>query len=364
MPTAQSPARAAFAEFWKSKYFPALDGLRALAVLLVMVNHIHFQSAVPPYIQGWVGVDVFFVLSGFLITTLLVREHERYGDLSFKGFYVRRAFRILPVYWFTTLLYIAVVWGGHMQEKQAELRRMLPYLVLMVAEFRPLTLNVFSHAWTLCIEEKFYLLWPPLLTFMVPFRKWSVLLLIGIAGIIPLLARRQPEAYAGLFFGSLLGLGLSKQTPWPFKAWAARIPIPVTALLALGGYCLIFENHNRVSIFTATLVPFIGTLVLRQSFIRTALASRVLTTIGRRSYAMYLIHVLVCNFAERMIWNRVSVKPWVVMLLTDYLLTFLGASVIYVLLERPMIERGRKISSRWRHVRRPNEALELAQELH
>jgi peptidoglycan/LPS O-acetylase OafA/YrhL len=362
MPTVQASTRAIFTEFWKSKYFPALDGLRALSVLLVMVNHIH--ASFPRFIQGWVGVDVFFALSGFLITTLLVREHERYGDVSFKGFYVRRAFRILPVYGLTILLYAAVVYVGHMDEKQAEFRRMLPYLLLMVPEFRPVTISVFSHAWTLGIEEKFYLIWPLMLTFLIPFRKWSPVLLVCLATIVAVLPGMQTEAYGGLFLGSLLGICLSKQTPWPLKTWAARIPIPLTALLALCGYSFIIENHDRVLIFTATLVPFIGTLVLRQSFIRTALESRILTAIGRRSYAMYLIHVLVCNFSERLIWNRFPIKSWIVILSTDYLLTFLGASVIYAILERPMIKRGRKISSRWRHLRGPTEALELAQDLH
>ena len=81
---------AALEAYWSERHFPALDGVRALCILLVMFNHVH--EPVPAWVQGRVGVDIFFALSGFLITTLLLRERERHGIVSLKGFYARRFF--------------------------------------------------------------------------------------------------------------------------------------------------------------------------------------------------------------------------------------------------------------------------------
>ena len=149
-----------FSDFWKAKYLPSLDGLRALCVLMVMFNHIHVHY--PGWIIGWVGVDVFFVLSGFLITTLLIREREAYGRVSLKGFYARRFFRIIPVYLVTIVLYVAALWVSRDAVKISEFKIALPWLLSFMQEFRPVAAgSVLGHAWTLGIEEKFYTLWPP-----------------------------------------------------------------------------------------------------------------------------------------------------------------------------------------------------------
>jgi peptidoglycan/LPS O-acetylase OafA/YrhL len=92
--------------FWSENYFPALDGLRALSILLVFFVHIHVSR---PEIRGWIGVHIFFVLSGFLITTLLLREREHYGRISLRGFYVRRFFRIVPIYFLVLAAYVPIV---------------------------------------------------------------------------------------------------------------------------------------------------------------------------------------------------------------------------------------------------------------
>ena len=95
---------AAMAAYWGESYFPALDGVRAVCILLVMFNHVH--EPMPLWVQGRIGVDIFFVLSGFLITTLLLRERERHGNVSLKGFYTRRFFRIVPVYALVVVIYL------------------------------------------------------------------------------------------------------------------------------------------------------------------------------------------------------------------------------------------------------------------
>ena len=152
----------------RGKRLPSLDGLRAISALMVVVGHagkvlqvgrhLPFGSGVVD-VWGPVGVTVFFVLSGFLITRLIVRERRTTGTMDVRAFYLRRALRILPAYW----VYIAVI---------AILARMHLVLASPSSFARSLSFTtnylnphswVLNHSWSLSIEEQFYLLWPALL---------------------------------------------------------------------------------------------------------------------------------------------------------------------------------------------------------
>jgi peptidoglycan/LPS O-acetylase OafA/YrhL len=140
---------------------PALDGLRGLAVLMVVVSHItsyHAELLGPP------GVAIFFVLSGFLITSLLLTERERFGKVSMPDFYVRRALRLFPALGLIVVLTPLLLWLAH----DPRLGGVLPGLlstVFYVQDFASATghLGVIPHAWSLSVEEQFYLIWPFLL---------------------------------------------------------------------------------------------------------------------------------------------------------------------------------------------------------
>jgi peptidoglycan/LPS O-acetylase OafA/YrhL len=147
-------------------YRPALDGVRGVCILAVLATH----CSLAPYGAGFVGVDVFFVLSGFLITTLLVEEWQRFGDIRLKFFYARRALRLLPalgllitvVILLTCIikawrpLLINVVYDGFFT---------LFYLSNWVHVLGYFNAGLLAHTWTLSIEEQFYLLWPLILKF-------------------------------------------------------------------------------------------------------------------------------------------------------------------------------------------------------
>jgi peptidoglycan/LPS O-acetylase OafA/YrhL len=150
-----------FDEYRQMKHFDALDGMRAIGVVIVIFEHCggHFV-----WLSGWLGVHIFFVMSGFLITTLLLREQERNGHVSLRDFYIRRIFRIMPVYY---LIFAITVVQTHALggESWEQLRHSWPYYVAFLGEQQ--FSGPWKLVWTMGIEWKFYLVWPIIL-FLVP----------------------------------------------------------------------------------------------------------------------------------------------------------------------------------------------------
>src|SRR6516225_5035441 len=141
-----------------------LDGLRGLAILMVLAFHLGYLPG------GSLGVDVFFVLSGFLITTLLVEEWNRRGSISLKTFYLRRALRLLPA--FLTLLLLCTLAGLFLSSAQERPARRQEVIVAgcYIANLPNLhhtPMPILGHTWSLSVEEQFYLLWPLLLVLML-----------------------------------------------------------------------------------------------------------------------------------------------------------------------------------------------------
>lgn len=337
--------RAGLEAFRRTSYFPSLDGLRAICILLVMFNHIHEPG--PAWIQGRVGVDIFFVLSGFLITTLLARERERHGNISLAGFYTRRFFRIVPVYALVVLMYVAVAWLTHDAVRWREFKAGLPYLVTFMQEYRPVSTGLMlGHAWSLGIEEKFYLVWPLLLVAPYPFRWRAMSLLLALGIGICLLPALLARSYGGLFLGALLAILLARTgSEGPgFFGFGSGLSVGLSLGVIAAGYAGMVAYGLPVLFFSAGVTLLVGALVLRGSWLRAFLEQRWMVTFGKRSYSMYLIHVLVINFVERVLvkggWTR-----WYVVIPAAYLLSFGGATVIYYAVERPCVRYGRQLAA-------------------
>ena len=159
--TARSPAT-------RLGHRPALDGIRGLAILGVLLLHASIWGAVPGFVPGGnLGVTVFFVLSGFLITTLLVEEHDRRREIDLRAFYLRRAARLLPGLLLVLPLYVVVFW-----------RALSTWQMILTIGSAALYLGSFVQAfwgamgplgwtWSLSVEEQFYFCWPPLLRWLL-----------------------------------------------------------------------------------------------------------------------------------------------------------------------------------------------------
>jgi len=164
-------------------HVPALDGLRAVAVISVMGYHL----GVPGMDGGLVGVDMFFVLSGFLITNLLVKEYQKTDGINLRNFYIRRLLRLYPA-----LLLMLITWdvistlfiGNGLHVIGASLITLV-YMTNWARAFGLYDMVILAHTWSLSIEEQFYIFWPLLLVLMLRLRprlNTLALLIIVLAG--------------------------------------------------------------------------------------------------------------------------------------------------------------------------------------
>src|SRR3954468_24713856 len=187
-----------------TRRFDALDGVRAIAAVLVVV--FHYGGPTWTRANGWIGVHLVFVLSGFLITTLALREEARNGRVSLPEFYIRRAFRILPVYYVVLGVVLAFTYLRGVDLRSSSILAVLPWNVAFLAEYRPLPL--FGQAWTLGIEQKFYLVWP-LLAFGVGALGFVKRLSLSLGLVALLLALLPFLPYAGAYSPILIGCTLA-----------------------------------------------------------------------------------------------------------------------------------------------------------
>jgi peptidoglycan/LPS O-acetylase OafA/YrhL len=186
----ESPAR-------PFRYQPALDGVRGVAIVLVVLFHYPWGVTDAraffgnnPVHGGFLGVDAFFVLSGFLITTLLLQEHAKSGGVNLRRFYARRAFRLVPA--LVVLLVIAVFLhfllpaGDVNRPETSGLLGMLFYVANWVSIYRPKALGITADTWSLAIEEQFYLLWPIVLVLMLRRRlRTATIAVVTTVGVAP-----------------------------------------------------------------------------------------------------------------------------------------------------------------------------------
>ena len=147
-------------------HIPSLNGLRAISILMVVASHLYRHNFLPDnvlvrsirlwFFNGALGVNVFFIISGFLITGLLIGEKENYGKISLKKFYLRRTIRIFPAYYFLLIVYFVLQLLGLLHFSTLNWLSNITY----TKQFFPDTDNESGHLWSLSVEEVFYLIWP------------------------------------------------------------------------------------------------------------------------------------------------------------------------------------------------------------
>jgi peptidoglycan/LPS O-acetylase OafA/YrhL len=348
----------------RSGYLPTLDGWRALAILGVLVAHWgggFFPSGADEElltIQGQLGVDLFFGISGFLITWRLLEEHNLTGRISLRGFYVRRAFRILPAaVTFLAVLAVLSVCGLSL----VNLREGLSCLFFWRKYLSPGELGGWytGHFWSLSVEEHFYLLWPGLLLLaglrggkwtaaslavalalwrVIEYRKgWVEALLPGVGFF-----GRTDIRLDGLFWGAWTALVLARAQSggekWLTRFWASRpAPFLLAALLAA---CLVWQPPFRMVWEALLLAGILAATVSRPSiWLGALLESAPLRWLGRLSYSLYL-------------WQQLFLVPWsrdaplgiLQRFPCNVLCVFACAMLSYYLIEKPVNRLGHRLA--------------------
>jgi peptidoglycan/LPS O-acetylase OafA/YrhL len=357
------------------KYFLELDGLRALSVLLVVTAHMYSVGPTWGFLAGYRGVTIFFVLSGYLITTLALREEKTRGAVSLAAFYVRRSCRILPLYYVTLAAYCILVYGlSASAHLRAPLTDALPYYLLYLQEI-PFCLwrlvnsydLVFHHSWTLGAEEKFYLLWP-LLAFALWRARPSGRLRGGIAlaaafGLVPfVLTPLGPEAevagrmlfcYASLLAGCVLACLLddprwfTRLRPLGGSGWiSAALLTLLAAHLATPHVGQPWADAVNV-LYTLAVTAVLACVLLGEGPVQRLLRIRPLVFVGQLSYGVYLVHMVGLYAASRLVPGaRDSVAGNVMTFVVACLLSVALAWVLRLTVELPCIAWGRRWSQR------------------
>jgi peptidoglycan/LPS O-acetylase OafA/YrhL len=324
--------------------------VRALAVLLVAGVHTH-PRLVP---AGSIGVDVFFVLSGFLITTLLVEELDQRGHISIGRFYIRRALRLLPALF--GLLAAVAAWALLVAAPDTR-HNALREIVAAASYTRNLTLwahvpgTLLGHTWSLALEEQFYLVWPVVLLlclrprrpsntlavlFVVSFVVISALRLSGVVGPSALFIGR-PDA---LLLGAAIAL-LRRDVPglWAGPAAARRAgPALVVGTAGLVGIAawdagddLFGIGYTLAALAAAGLIY--GLVVLHEQGPVRVFTSRPAVALGRVSYGFYLWHLPVLRWTD----DRLTGEPAVVRIGVGLALALAATLLSYRLLEQPAL---------------------------
>lgn len=342
---------------FRLSYNPTFDGLRGVAILLVMGHH----TPLPYFKGGFVGVDVFFVLSGFLITALLIKEFDLSGQIQFRSFYIRRALRLLPALVALLLilnLYTFLFTPAHTAwNTLSDSAVALVYLSNWVFAGGHASLYL-THTWSLAIEEQFYLLFPMLLVFLL--RRLSrrgvlvVVVGLGLASCLWGLALLHTDArwlriYYGLdtrlwelLLGGALAIGLSTSVYsrikiwWAARRWLANaIAIAASLTIALLTLTVSGSPDNAPSAYGALVLASLATgllilhLVLwEQSPFARILAWRPLVLLGQLSYSLYLWHVVLDIILDAQTGNR-----WI----ASNALALVVSALSYRFVEGPML---------------------------
>lgn len=346
------------------KYRPEIDGLRTIAVLAVLIYHAHFLVGDEVLLKGgFFGVDVFFVISGFLITSIIMKELQASGKFSFLNFYERRARRILPALFLVILVALPFAWHLLLPSQMIDFGKSILSTLLFGSNFywydslqqygaESALLKPFLHTWSLAVEEQYYILFPIILLVIYKwFRSYTVVLLtaglllsLGLSDFVTSKSQSisfymLPTRFWELLAGSLLANILYFHPQKENDAFLNKT-MPILGLYLIG-YALFFvefESHHPGYI---TLLPVLGTVLIiwfanEKDLVTKVLSSRFFVATGLVSYSLYLWHYPIFAFG-RIINPSPSFIEKIIWIVLTMVFSILG----YFLVEKPFRNRNR-----------------------
>lgn len=339
---------------------PQLDAVRGLAILVVMV---HNSSIKYPYFHlqqlfsnGWMGVDLFFVLSGFLITGILVdtKQSENY----FKNFYVRRCLRIWPLYYSIIFFMFVVVRFLNRSEFHKVLEQSSPWWMypLFLQNFLlPISTSAtgpLGVTWSLAIEEQFYLIWPLVVRFCSPIwlRRVAIVEICISPALRYYLSLHHVDLYTnvfsrldGLMAGALLAILVRSENFVPLKlltpAWISLVIAAPLAFVA-SAYNAGSIVYSLTALASAAFVYV--SLFSEQKWLQALMTNRFLIYTGTISYGLYLLHKIPSGLVQTLHLDRNPLLPLPIIFVSSYAL----AALSWNLLEKPFLNLKRYFESK------------------
>lgn len=317
--------QATYEGFLSIRKFGPLDGLRGVAVLFIVWFHTSGQPGPLIFSQGQAALECFFAISGFLITTLLMRERNKSGRISLRRFYIRRVLRIFPLYYTMVAIYIVVMLVmENGTEKGQQFFSHLPGFLTFTSNWQiglgQSETVPFYFAWSLATEEQYYLLWPPLLVASLLVSKgriWGPLaVLLGLVTILVAthvfadpqqMPWRIPASLSlSILLASACAVIVNDPRGFAVMAWvlgrrwsAPVVYIILLTVLSLGTWPWLIEVLVVPAVVSVSIVD--------RTLLRPILAWRPLVFVGVVSYGMYLTHMLSANVVRRVIHEQESV---------------------------------------------------------
>lgn len=362
----------------KTKLY-GLDHARALAIILVFMYHYGRLFESPQWVTeigkfGWTGVDLFFVLSGFLIASQLFVETTTQNGISLKEFFIKRFFRILPAYLLVVLVYFLFP-ALREREAPAPLWKYLTFTQNLGLDLR--YQGTFSHAWSLCIEEQFYLLLPVILIILIYYRAlkkgWifiASLFVLGFAArmycwysfVVPMKATGTDWVYwyKCIYYPTYARLdgllaGISIAAIFAFKpvlkerlARHGNLWIFTGLLILAGAYFVCSDEQSMIASvagfpLTDTGYGFLILGAVSHTSFLYKVSSRVTTLIATLSYAIYLTHKIVIHVTQQYVSKLNIQKDSNLMFVICIAGSLLAGYVLHVIIEKPFLKLRKRL---------------------
>jgi peptidoglycan/LPS O-acetylase OafA/YrhL len=347
----------------KLTYRPEIDGLRAIAISVVILYHANLNVFGHQLFKGgFIGVDIFFVISGYLITSIILKELVTTGSFSFKYFYERRIRRILPALFVVILVSLPFSWIYLLPQDLLNFSKSILYslgfssnyyfhyssLEYAVGELR----NPFLHTWSLSVEEQYYILFPIILLITFKYlRRYCFHILIFLFFVSLCLAEWTSRNHPSISFyflhtriwellaGSILAF-FEIKLGYRSKIKILNLILPLVGLVLIG-HSVIFFDDKTVHPSFYTLSPIIGVCLIiwfsnKDELVTKILSTKFLVGIGLISYSLYLWHYPIFSFVTKMSFIDGSIFTKSIIVIT----VFVCSIISYYLIEIPFRKKN------------------------